>query len=70
MAVRDHRRNDDFAGVAAAQYHGEIELILIDPHRRFVADIETHVTGATILQFGAVLDDAARGGRSHLRDRA
>jgi glycosyltransferase involved in cell wall biosynthesis len=43
-----------------AQYHGDIDLILIqsDPGPPGV-DIETHVTGATILRFGTVLNDNA-----------
>jgi hypothetical protein len=63
MAIRD-----DFAGTMVSlaslrkQYEGAIELILLafeaetpDP----AADIETLVTGATVLRFGAVLDDTA-----------
>ena len=43
-----------------SQYRGEIELILIesDPGSRG-EDIESYVTGATILRFGTVLSDAA-----------
>ncbi len=53
-----------------AQYHGDIELILIDsgsdPGTAALSaatspkmDLETHVTGATILRFGAIMHDTA-----------
>jgi hypothetical protein len=43
-----------------AHFHGEIELILIDSGSMSPGvDIETHVTGATILRFGTMLNDSA-----------
>lgn len=61
MAVRN-RFADAMISLAAlrAQYRGEIELILIDSNPALPAtDLETHLTGATILRFGAVLTDTA-----------
>jgi glycosyltransferase involved in cell wall biosynthesis len=61
MAVRD-RFAETMVSLASlrAQYRGEIELILIDStSARLAMDIETHITGATILKFGSALDDAA-----------
>lgn len=61
MAIRNHFA-ETMVSLASlrAQYHGDIDLILIvsDPALPAV-DIETHLTGATILRFGTVLNDSA-----------
>ena len=61
MAVRDDCA-DTMVSLASlrSQYRGDIDLILIDsdlaPRGE---DIETYVTGATVLRFGTVLNDTA-----------
>jgi O-antigen biosynthesis protein len=61
MAVRD-RFAETMVSLTSLRtgFRGEIDLILIDqdPAPRG-ADIETHVTGATILRFGTALNDAS-----------
>lgn len=61
MAVR-HRFAETMTSLASlrAQYHDEMDLILIASGPPLPGvDIDTHVTGATILRFGTVLHDAA-----------
>ncbi|MSP00070.1 MAG: glycosyltransferase [Acetobacteraceae bacterium] len=61
MAVRNHFA-ETLISLASlrAQFRGEIDLILIQSGPAIPgADIESHVTGATVLRFSTVLTDAA-----------